>query len=287
MAKRQLSPDLYPKFDPQIHLINENHKVINITLKNLNFLSEQCKSYIEPISTDNLINCFPLFTSECITIIKWELNKWLINKDKCENLFSDQNIINFESSSFKNSRTKLPFLCDALENPQTLKLLNNQIGFQLNIITDYEFMHFAKRLSPGSAYKLLDKDILGKSSKIILRKKSVAYPYICIIKLNKSNFSTNLPIGYAFFLKGRLIENLAGKLINKNIKSTNEIILCPSFQPSTISMYENRLYVRKPEKRNKKNVNNNKNGNDNGNETTVDVKDIEKYKKLLNNLYNL
>lgn len=285
MSKRQRSPGLYPTFDPQLHLINENNQSTGITLKNLNFLSNQCKSYIEPISTDNLINCFPLFTSECISIIKWELNEWLLNKDKCENFSTDYNLINFESPSFKNSSHKLPFLYNALTNPETLNLLSSQIGFQLNIINDYEFIHFAKRLSPGSSGKLFDKDILGKSSKIIIRETSVAYPYICIIKLNKSNFSTQLPVGYAFFLKGRLIENLAGKLINQNTKSTDEIILCPSFKPKTISIYENRLYAKKLKKRTEteKNI---EYEYEYDNELT-DVNDIESYKKMLHNIYSL
>jgi hypothetical protein len=244
--------DKYPIFDPNIHL-NDNDKInnnnnnkditYNFNLKNLNILSNECKSYLEPLSTQY---CFPIFTIECINIIKWELNNWLLNKDKCDNLKKFENnkifYLNFESPKLINCFDILPFLYSAFTHPKTLDLISNQIGFKLNIILDYEIAHFAKKIDSNLNKKLnnLNSNLnlnFGEYSKIIIREKSVAYPYICIINLNSIDISNNLPLGYGFFLKGRLIENLAGKIIfNKN--SNSEMILCPSFVPSKISNYE-------------------------------------------------
>lgn len=271
----------YPKFDPKIHLIldinnnNNNNKQFNIN--KLNIFSPECKSYIEPLSN----NCFPIFTIDCINIIQWELNNYLKNKDKCTNLKKfdkDTNFsfINFESPIFKNCKKSLPFLYDAFTNKITINLLSNNLGFQIDLINDYEIIHFAKKIDDNNK-KIIEKMNLGESSKIIIREKSVAYPYICLIKINKNDISENLPIGYGLFLKGRLIENLAGKIIfNKNTQ--NEMVLCPSFVPKQIKLYEDF-------KQNQFLKNNNKiiHLNDDCND---DFKSIEKYKVWLNKYYN-
>lgn len=280
----------YPKFNPEIHLIldpnnnnNNNNKTKQFDIDKLNIFSPECKSYIEPLSN----NCFPIFTIDCIKIIQWELNNYLKNKDKCTNLKKfdkdiDFSFINFESPIFKNCKKCLPFLYDAFTNNLTINLLSNNLGFQIDLINDYEIIHFAKKIDDNNK-QIIEKMNLGESSKIIIREKSVAYPYICLIKINKNDISENLPIGYGLFLKGRLIENLAGKIIyNKNTQ--NEMVLCPSFVPKQIKLYEDFKQNQILKKSN--NNNNSKKIIHLSDDCNEDFKSIEKYKVWLNKYYN-
>lgn len=305
----KLSKNDYPKFNPKLHLIEKKSNLsCKFNIENLNIFSPECNSYIEPLS--NI--CFPIFSNDCIKIIQWELNNFLKFKDKCKNLkqfnkFNSFSFINFESPILKNCSNYLPFLFDAFTNNETINLLSNQLGFPIEIIYDYEIVHFAKKIDDNNK-KIIDKMNLGKSSKVIIRSKSVAYPYICLIKINPNDISENIPIGYGLFLKGRLIENLAGKIIyNKNTE--NEMVLCPSFVPKQIKLYEDykqyQIMKNNNISDNRKNnnlnitnnsiinINNDSISNNSSNilqyssdDYTDDIKSIEKYKIWLNKYYN-
>lgn len=291
----------YPKFSPELHLItcvnsDDNTKTktkaqiptktetkaktkYKFDIRKLNILSPECKSYLEPLSH----NCFPLFTDDCIKIIQWELNNWLLTKDKCDCLKKFEkdktfSFLNFESPTMKNCISMLPFSYEAFTHPSTTELLSSHLGFPIELVMDYEIAHFAKKIDSHNRH-IVEKMNLGVSSKVIIRKKSVAYPYICLIKINPNDICDALPVGYAFFLKGRLIENLAGKIIyNKN--TDNEMVLCPSYVPKQINLYENykqsqnkvvcsQLYKSIPEEENDENI-----------------KRIKRYKTWLNRYYN-
>lgn len=255
----------YPKFDPNIHLITDLTAPLRYRcdLKKLDIFSPECKSYLEPLSS----KCFPIFTPECIKIIQWELNNWLATKDKCDNLkqfFKDKtfSFLNFESPTLSNCLTLLPFIHDTFTHEETIRILSFHVGFQLDVVMDYEIAHFAKKIDNATKSHIAKLN-LGESSKIIIRKKSVAYPYVCLIKLNPHDISPSVPIGYGFFLKGRLIENLAGKIIyTKN--SPNEVVLCPSYVPGQIKLYEDlkdrkqRTKMTKRMKNGPSNINSNK-----------------------------
>lgn len=235
----------YPSFNPELHLITseDTHDAskakpkIKFDIRKLNILSPECNSYLEPLSQ----NCFPIFTAACIKIIQWELNNWLLTKDRCDCLKKFEkdksfSFLNFESPTMKSCVNVLPFSYQAFTHAKTIEVLSSHLGFPIELVMDYEIAHFAKKIDSHNKH-MVEKMNLGVSSKVIIRKKSVAYPYICLIKINPNDICAALPVGYAFFLKGRLIENLAGKVIyNKN--TVNEMVLCPSYVPKQINLYE-------------------------------------------------
>lgn len=306
----EIEKPTYPKFNPQLHLITDSyysssdtesnpsdldsspeHSNFSFDINKLNLFSKECTSYLEPVSH----NCFPVFSPSCIKIIQWELNNYLIKKDECYCLkqFQKNNIsfLNFESPSMKNCKKRLPFLYDAFTSSNTIELLSNKIGFPIEIVPDYEIAHFAKKLDSENK-KIVDKMDLGASSKIIIRNKSVAYPYICLIKINQDDIYEKLPTGYAFFLKGRLIENLAGKIIFKK-NSPNEMVLCPSYVPKQIKYYEDfkqkQISSSVMNAQNSKRKIRNRRGifktNDKSVDYKKDIQSIKKYKTWLNKYY--
>lgn len=287
----------YLKFNPEKHLIfdyNPRKNNYKFDIRKSNIFSSECNCYLEPVSK----NCFPIFTPECIEIFKNEINSWLLRKDSCNNLRPiDKNnkptFLNFESPTLRNCTSILPFIYDAFTHSETIKLLGIHLGFELDSVLDYEIAHFAKKLDQNSK-SFIEKLGLGISSKVIIRKKTVAYPYVCIIKLNPKDICDFLPAGYGIFLRGRLIENLAGKIIFNN-NTNNEIILCPSYVPKQINQYEDyKDLIKKKLKNGKKSqiITKNKITNikkatkgksfDN---TSYDFEKIEKYKLWLNRYY--
>lgn len=235
-----LDDSTYPKFDPVLHLIKPSNE--NITVKidifKENFLSDKCKLYLEQT---NDFNSYPVFTLECIKIINWEINSWFnsfkisSNLNNLNNLkIFNNNIINFEILKYLHN---LPFLFNALTNNETLNLLSSYLGFEINPILNYEFAHIASKRGNFKNFKNIKFNKNNLNSKFIIRDKSVAYPFICLIKLNKNQLSDNFKLGYCILLKGRLIENLACKLILKN-NSNFQSILCPTYVPKQVKNFE-------------------------------------------------
>ncbi|OWB68047.1 hypothetical protein B5S33_g4783 [[Candida] boidinii] len=82
---------------------------------------------------------------------------------------------------------------------------------------------------------------------LISREKSIAYPYVCIVKLI-SNEDDESPEGYGIILQGRININIACKQViemNKSMKAicNYNIVMMATFQPKNLINYEDMKFL--------------------------------------------
>ncbi|GME90213.1 hypothetical protein B5S28_g2511 [[Candida] boidinii] len=82
---------------------------------------------------------------------------------------------------------------------------------------------------------------------LISREKSIAYPYVCIVKLI-SNEDDESPEGYGIILQGRININIACKQViemNKSMKAIGNynIVMMATFQPKNLINYEDMKFL--------------------------------------------
>ncbi|ODV86913.1 hypothetical protein CANARDRAFT_6483 [[Candida] arabinofermentans NRRL YB-2248] len=278
----ELSPStnlIYPTFNPILHLNYRNTNLIKsidaIELLNIN----NDEHTLEMIGDGS----FPLFTQSCIEIMKWELLNYINSKNQSSLKLNSC----FESPKLKDCKDILPFVYEAWTNPETSKAISAISGFDLKTCLDYEIAHFAKHSTKKHRHQLnvskyQKRKMNGRANDpLILRKKSIAYPYICLVKMfssqsltaspniaatspeSRSNstssfvqrshqqFDSSLPEGYAVVLQGRLTENMAYRTLphyrkkysSKSTGAQFNIMLCATFQPVDLIKYEDLKFL--------------------------------------------
>jgi hypothetical protein len=182
------------RFEPEKHLYSTNeepHTIAKPPVVEMELFSHLNCAYLTLHTVP-----FPLFTHQCITYITQELEL--------------QHHRSHSPSLEKCSQTH-PFLHSALTHHETLSAISQRINNGTR-----------NRITPINHYEVIHK-ANTESGRIILRHRTVAYPYTCIINTNMNGTQLpHLPLGYAVILKGRVIENLAMQL-------RVPAVLCPTF----------------------------------------------------------
>ncbi|KAG7700874.1 hypothetical protein KL951_000989 [Ogataea haglerorum] len=162
---------------------------------------------------------FPLFSRECVELLRQEVEQYsqvVLEKENCNA---------FTSPKLRDCEQLLPFVYQAWTHPATIRAISVVSGFDMRLCFDYEIAHFCRSRN---------------SSQVLVRQKSVAYPYICVMGLNSADVQSS---GYATVLKGRLSENLATKQPQE--KDSLTIVLCATLQPENVICYEDTIFLEK------------------------------------------
>ncbi|CDK25514.1 unnamed protein product [Kuraishia capsulata CBS 1993] len=319
----------YPKFDPTTHLrYRQGHLSKEVKLLSLGVEeSDQMDITGE--------GALPLFTKQCCEIMRRELincQQALVlkrtNKKKSSlrylshgkqynekhlgdrhrgsvtPLISDDRSLKSSclAPTLRECADVAPFCYSALTHPKSIAAVSAIAGQDLQICPDLEIAHIALcRLDPLAKHK--------KASAITKESgtstKSVAYPFICVVRLTGDDSSFELPpIGYSTILQGRFTENIAKnqlcslRLFANSEASTKKqiynVVLTATFQPRDIIKYEDGRFLSRAENyvlTAKKLVltlcyKDNQTRPDTAQESADDYKNVEKYVSWLKNYYD-
>ncbi|KAH3661326.1 hypothetical protein OGAPHI_006733 [Ogataea philodendri] len=205
-----------PTFDPVQHLAFTSSKLPKpVSIQTLQ---------IDPDSQSLQLvgeGSFLLFSQECIDLLRHEFQTYLSSLDPATRSKSA-----FVSPKLHDCASILPFTYQAFTHPETARAISSISGFGLKVCMGYEIAHFAR---PNA----------GDFKQLLLRKHSVAYPYICLVHLSSADA---LPSGHALVLEGRVTENMAS---NQLLEQPDlNIVLCATLQPEDVIDYEDSRFLR-------------------------------------------
>ncbi|ESW98845.1 hypothetical protein KL918_001763 [Ogataea parapolymorpha] len=201
-------------FDPVEHLAFSKSKIPRSTNVHSFHLDPTLNS-LELVGEGS----FPLFSRECVDLLRQEVEQYsqvVLDKEP-ENAFT--------SPKLRDCEQLLPFVYQAWTHPATVHAISVISGFDMKLCLDYEIAHFCRSRN---------------CSQVLVRQKSVAYPYICVMGLNSTDMQSS---GYATVLKGRLSENLATKQPQE--KDSLTVVLCATLQPENVICYEDTIFLEK------------------------------------------